>query len=307
MKIIFKTLVLAAFSLQVNASELIPVVSQGKIERIKPFNSKLVASRYLDVWLPPGYSTKQKYDVLYMHDGRMLFDANTTWNKQEWRVDEVAATLIEQNKVRPFIVVAIPNAKENRHSEFFPQQPFASIEKPHQARLYQLKKSKNVPLFNSLVNSDNYLKFIVSEIIPYIESNYSVNVGGAHRYLAGSSMGGLISWYGLMQYPNEFAGAICMSTHWPGTFTDDQLVFNALKSYIAKNLPNLSTHKIYFDYGDQTLDAMYPALQKQIDDVLKKQQYPENQWHSEFFPGENHSEQSWAKRLHIPLEFMFAK
>ncbi|OUS32073.1 esterase [Thalassotalea sp. 42_200_T64] len=256
MKAIFLTLALAAFSSQVCASEPLLIVSKGKIERIMPFSSKLVASRYLDVWLPPGYSSKQKYDVLYMHDGRMLFDANTTWNKQEWRVDEVAGTLIEQNKVRPFIVVSIPNAGENRHSEFFPQRPFESLAEPHQALLYQLERSENVVLFNSQVYSDNYLKFIVTEVIPYIESNYSVNVGGAHRYLAGSSMGGLISWYGLIQYPNEFAGAICMSTHWPGIFADDPLVFNAFKGYIEKYLPILSSQKIYFDYG---IDLYSPA------------------------------------------------
>jgi enterochelin esterase-like enzyme len=306
MKIIFLTLALAALSSQVSALDALPVVAKGTIERIKPFHSTLVTSRYLDVWLPPGYSNKQKYDVLYMHDGRMLFDANTTWNQQEWQVDEVAGTLIEQNKVRPFIVVAIPNAGVDRHSEFFPQSPFESFDKATQTAMYQLEKSESVKLFNSKVYSDNYLKFIVSEIIPYIEANYSVNVGGEHRYLAGSSMGGLISWYGLMQYPNEFAGAICMSTHWPGMFSDDQQTFNAFKDYIAQHLPDLSTQKLYFDHGDKTLDAMYPDLQIQIDAIFK-QQYPQSLWQSKFFKDENHSEKSWAKRLHIPLEFMFAK
>ena len=64
---------------------------------------------------------------------------------------------------------------------------------------------------------------------------------------------------------------------------------------------------MYFDYGDSTLDAMYPKLQAQIDDLFMAQQYPAELWQSQYFPGEDHTENAWAKRLHIPLEFMFRK
>lgn len=292
---------------QVCANDKIPIVSKGNIERINSFQSEYVRTRYLDIWLPPGYSNKQKYDVLYMHDGRMLFDANITWNKQEWQVDETAGQLIEQDKVRPFIIVAIPNAGVDRHSEFYPQQPFLALSQEVQHDMYQLERSPGTPLFDSKVYSDNYLKFIVTEVIPFVEATYSVNKGGNNRYLAGSSMGGLISWYGLMQYPNEFAGAICMSTHWPGAFAKDKSAFNAFSDYIKNNVTKLTTQKIYFDHGDQTLDAMYPELQKEIDTLFKQSKLPAQQWRSLFFAGENHSEKSWAKRLNIPLEFMFAK
>lgn len=300
------TLLFVFLSLSSLATDFYPSVSKGKVERVSPFDSQLIESRFLDVWLPPGYSQEQKYDVLYMHDARMLFDAKITWNQQEWMVDEVAGTLIEQNKVRPFIVVAIPNAGAKRHSEFFPQKPFESLIEQAQASLYQRERSPGDLLFKSRVYSDNYLKFIVTEVVPYIEMHYSVNKGGKHRYLAGSSMGGLISWYGLMEYPNEFAGAISMSTHWPGTFETDKVAFKAFLSYIENQLPSLTTHKIYFDHGDQTLDVMYPQLQKQINNLFEQQKYPDKQWHSQFFPGEDHSEKSWSKRLNIPFEFMFA-
>ncbi len=302
-KIILAIIMLLAST--VSAEEAFPEVTKGKIERISSFNSQLIASRFIDVWLPPGYSASQKYDVLYMHDARMLFDKNTTWNKQEWMLDETAGRLIELNKVRPFIVVAIPNAKENRHSEYFPQKPFESISPQQQTEMYKLRRSPEQALFNTRVYSDSYLAFIVKELIPYIEREYSVNIGGKHRYLAGSSMGGLISWYGLMEYPNEFAGAICMSSHWPGGFADNEVLFNAFYDYIQSNLPRLTKQKVYFDYGDQTLDALYPPLQKQIDALFIKHRYPKKQWRSQFFPNENHSEKSWAKRLDEPLAFMF--
>ncbi|MCF2915018.1 MULTISPECIES: alpha/beta hydrolase [Pseudoalteromonas] len=302
-KLICLTLML--FSGVTFANVIIPKVSEGHLDVKKNFSSKYVESRFLNIWLPPGYSNTRKYDVLYMHDGRMLFDAKTTWNKQEWQVDEVAAKLIQSGKVKPFIVVGIPNALENRHSEYFPQKVFESLAKQKQADLFELERYPGQKLFYSKVYSDNYARFVVEEVIPFIEDNYSVNKGFEHRYIAGSSMGGLISWYTLLQYPNEFAGAICMSTHWPGIFTYDKQVFTAFKQYISDNIGKLTTQKVYFDYGDGTLDSMYPDLQKQIDNVFMQHGYPASLWQSQYFPGATHAEVDWAKRLQIPLEFMF--
>ena len=76
----------------------VPKVSSGKIEHFENFKSNFVDARNIDVWLPDGYSDKEKYAVLYMHDGQMLFDADITWNKQAWEVDEVAEKLITENK-----------------------------------------------------------------------------------------------------------------------------------------------------------------------------------------------------------------
>lgn len=67
---------------------------EGNVERVDSFPSKNIVPRTVDVWLPKSYSKTKKYNVLYMHDGQMLFDATTTWNKQEWRVDEVASQLM---------------------------------------------------------------------------------------------------------------------------------------------------------------------------------------------------------------------
>ena len=64
---------------------------EGSIKRIDNFPTKFISPRTVDVWLPSTYSKEKKYSVLYMHDGQMLFDASTTWNKQEWKVDEVAS------------------------------------------------------------------------------------------------------------------------------------------------------------------------------------------------------------------------
>ena len=66
----------------------------GQIKRIENFPSQHVATRTVDIWLPKAYSETKKYQVLYMHDGQMLFDAKTTWNKHDWGVDETIASLL---------------------------------------------------------------------------------------------------------------------------------------------------------------------------------------------------------------------
>ena len=76
---------------------------------------------------------------------------------------------------------------------------------------------------------------------------------------------------------------------------------------MSKNLPDPKNHKIYFDYGDQTLDAMYPTLQKKVDEVMKSKGYTAKSWITKFYPGDDHSEKSWNRRLNIPLEFLLKK
>lgn len=94
--------------------------SVGTVERLSDFPSKLVHARPVDVWLPPGYSPAKRYSVLYMHDGQMLFDATTTWNKKAWKVDAVASRLMAQGSVKEFIVVGPWNNGRFRHAEYFP-------------------------------------------------------------------------------------------------------------------------------------------------------------------------------------------
>ena len=133
----------------------------------------------------------------------------------------------------------------------------------------------------------------------------AVIIGGGNTFIAGSSMGGLISMYGLCEYPNVFGGAACLSTHWPGTFSsENNPIPEAFKNYLQSKLKKIKKNKIYFDYGNQTLDAMYPPLQQKVDEMMKANGLTENNWITKYFPGKDHSEKSWAERLHFPLEFL---
>jgi predicted alpha/beta superfamily hydrolase len=283
-------------------------VTSGKIERFTNVTSKFVDARTIDVWLPDGYSKNEKYAVLYMHDGQMLFDASTTWNKQAWEVDETASKLQLEDKTKKFIVVGIWNNGNKRHPEYFPQKPFERLNQTQKDSITkQLQKAgRTKEKFKPI--SDLYLKFIVTELKPFIDKQFSTLKDKNNTFIAGSSMGGLISMYALCEYPKVFGGAACLSTHWPGTFsTENNPIPEAIKKYLKSKLPKIKNNKIYFDYGDQTLDALYPKLQEKVDIVMKEKGFTENNWITKYFPGKDHSEKSWKERLSIPLEFLLHK
>ena len=283
-------------------------VTSGKIERFQNFKSQYVDDRNIDVWLPDGYSKDEKYAVLYMHDGQMLFDAESTWNKQSWEVDETVAKLNAEGKTKKFIVVGIMNNGLKRHAEYFPQKPYRKLTDEQKQFVSDtlLKLKKIDQTFEP--NSDNYLKFLVTELKPFIDSNFSTLTDKDNTFIAGSSMGGLISLYAICEYPEVFGGAACLSSHWTGIYQlENNPIPEQFYTYLRSNLPNPKTHRIYFDYGDQTLDSLYPTLQQKVDLIMTAKGFTENNWITKFFPGKDHSESSWRERLHIPLEFLLKK
>jgi enterochelin esterase-like enzyme len=299
------------FSFSLSGITQKPAVSSGQIKHFENFPSVYITPRQVDVWLPPGYSPSKKYAVLYMHDGQMLFDSTITWNKKDWQADEVATKLIGEKKIQPCIIVGIWNLASmsvGRHSEYFPQKPFEKMSvKEKDSVISQLQQAGRTKADFKPV-SDNYLKFIVRELKPFIDSAFSTRKEKKSTLVAGSSMGGLISMYAICEYPDVFGGAACLSTHWPGTFTiENNPVPAAFFEYMKSHLPDPVDHKIYFDYGDQTLDALYPLLQKKADEIMKVKGYTTANWLTRYFPGENHSETAWAKRLDIPLLFLLKK
>ncbi|HQO50739.1 MAG TPA: alpha/beta hydrolase-fold protein, partial [Bacteroidales bacterium] len=94
--------------------------------------------------------------------------------------------------------------------EYLPAPAFNLL--PADYKLH-LKGEHNNPDLEPL--SDSYLAFIVKELKPYIDKNYSTLRGPEDTVIMGSSMGGLISAYALACYPQVFGGAGCLSTHWP--------------------------------------------------------------------------------------------
>ncbi|PXY01878.1 esterase [Marinifilum breve] len=278
----------------------LPEVSSGTIKRFENFDSKFIVPRNVDVWLPDGYSTDKKYAVLYMHDGQMLYDATKSWNKQEWMVDEVVSKLIKEGTIEDCIVVGVWNGGKYRHSDYFPEKAANYLSE-------ELQKQLKDTLMGDL-RADEYLKFLTKELKPFIDKNFSVKTDKANTYIAGSSMGGLISMYAICEYPEVFEAAACISTHWPGdTKIADSKIPHAFYKYLNDHLPDPSSHKIYFDYGTETLDRLYEPFQLEVDKTMKQKGYTKENWITLKFEGENHSEDSWCKRLHIPISFIMKK
>jgi enterochelin esterase-like enzyme len=300
-----KILFFIFIAFQLNAQNS-PKVTSGSIIHIKNFESKFVDARKVDVWLPEGYSKRKRYPVLYMQDGQMLFDTAIAWKNQAWEVDEIAGKLIAEGKAQKFIVVAIWNNNNMRHAEYFPLKPFEFLTSEQRDDVSESLQAEGIitTAFNPI--SDLYLQFLVKELKPYIDKRFATKRSKKYTFIAGASMGALISIYAICEYPNTFGGAACLSTHWLGTFkTKENPVPDAFLAYLKTNLPNPKSHKIYFDYGNQTLDAAYPFWQKKVDLLMIEKGYTEKNWNTIFAAGENHSEIAWNKRLHLPILFLF--
>ncbi|PQJ72575.1 alpha/beta hydrolase [Polaribacter butkevichii] len=281
------------------------VLSSGKLIRVAAFPSKNITSRPVDVWLPENYTENKTYAVLYMHDGQMLFDETTTWNKQEWKIDEVASKLMKQGITKDFIVVGIHNIPAIRWLDLFPEKAMNFLSKENKDKMLEEAKKNNLSVD---LSGDEYLKFLVDELKPYIDKTYSVYKDKENTFVAGSSMGGLMSMYAVAEYPNVFAGAACLSTHWVGaTPKENNPLPKAIFKYLEAHLPDAKTHKMYFDYGNKTLDQFYPEYAPKVDSIFLNNGYTEANFKNLFFEGSDHSELSWQKRLDIPLTFLLKK
>jgi predicted alpha/beta superfamily hydrolase len=303
---ILKAFTLVATGLMHEASAQIPTATTGKIIRHENFNSAYVTPRHVDVWLPDGYDPQEKYAVLYMHDGQMLYDSSITWNKQSWEVDNTLGKMINSKKARKTIVVGVWNGGATRHADYFPQMPFDLLPAPFKDSLIsEGARPSGQPLFSGTVQSDGYLMFLVEELKPFIDSTYATKQDAENTFIMGSSMGGLISWYALCEYPQVFGGAACLSTHWPGIFKmEGNPIPDAFFAYLEKHLPPPGKHKLYFDYGTATLDSLYPPLQAKVDRIMKSKGWDKTNWQTLKFEGEDHSERAWAARLNKPLGFL---
>ncbi|GAA4272172.1 alpha/beta hydrolase-fold protein [Aquimarina gracilis] len=272
------------------------VLKENEIVIHKSFKSKHVDARNVEVFLPTGYdaTSSNKYKVLYMHDGQNVFNPKTSYTGIDWGVDEAVDSLLKLKKIKNTIVVAAWNNGSKRFSEYMPQAP-KEISETKEAK-EGLKKNTG---FDKLF-SDAYLKFLVEELKPFIDRTYNVSTKPEDTSIMGSSMGGLISLYAICKYPDVFGAAGCVSTHWPVFILGE-----AYMSTLPSTLPDPSNHKIYFDFGTETLDAQYEPHQIKVDQMMASKGYTRGEnWITKKFEGADHSEKSWKARIHIPLEFL---
>lgn len=179
---------------------------------------QLKRHRKIWIYLPADYATsKKKYPVLYMHDGQNLFDEATSY-AGEWGVDETLDSSKKQS-----IVVGIDNGSLKRMNEY----------NPFDTERFGKGEGKQ------------YVDFIAKTLKPYIDKKYRTLPDKRNTMIAGSSMGGLISMYAIVRYPNVFGGA--------GVFSPSFWIAPELTAYIKKTV-KASTHRqsrIYFYAGER--------------------------------------------------------
>lgn len=242
----------------------------GKIESIPAVASpQLGNARDLLVYLPPSYASSpdKRYPVLYMHDGQNIFNAATSFSREEWGADEAAEALAK--KGLEAIIVGIPNMGAERLAEY---GAFSHPETKWVGR------------------GEAYADFLVNTVKPLIDSRYRTLPDRVHTGILGSSAGGNISLYSALRYPQVFGFAGVMS---PGLW----LIKPYIMQWVREN-PDPAL-RVWIDMGSEegagmVFDAQWMAnlLQSQGNEV---------KWLLE--QGGKHFEADWKRRFPAALEW----
>lgn len=222
---------------------------------------QLDRKRRIWIYLPESYqNSKKTYAVLYMHDGQNVFDEATSFSG-EWGVDEALDTLGKET--RESIVVAIDNGGDKRINEYCP---------------YDMEKFGKG-------EGDQYVDFIVQTLKPHIDAHFRTKKDREHTYIAGSSMGGLISLYAILKYPNVFGGA--------GIFSPAIWVGPKIKEDAAKKGSKVKG-KIFFYAGKEEGETMVPDM-LEVFEVLHKNSTAKME--TVIRTDGKHSEENWRKEF----------
>ena len=207
---------------------------------------QLKTTRRIWIYLPKDYETShKKYEVMYLQDAQNLFDDATSY-AGEWQVDETLNKIFEKTG-KSLIVVGIDNGGEKRIEELSPY--------------------KNAKYGGG--NGDNYVKFIVETLKPFIDKNYRTKPQRKFTTIGGSSLGSLISVYAAVKYPETFGKVLAFSSaFW----------FNAkeMNEFISSSKVNLKQQKYYFIQGKHEDEDMEEQTNRVIENLKSKNVKPKN-------------------------------
>ena len=252
----------------------------GEFRIHKKFHSRfLTTDRDILVYLPPGYNgnRKRRHPVLYLHDGQNLFDGATSFIPGlEWRVDETAQALITSKVIEPLIIVGIYNTGKERVEEYTPTKD---------------------PKHNVGGKAELYGRLIVEELKPFIDSQYRTLRGPSNTGLGGSSLGGLVSLYLGLKYPETFGKLAVVS---PSVWWDNKMILRNVGQSSFKH-----RQRIWLDMGtDEGDGATHDA--RLLRDAMIARGWVLNADLKYFEDvGAKHSEQAWAQRVEPILRYLF--
>ena len=207
---------------------------------------QLKTTRRIWIYLPKDYETShKKYEVMYLQDAQNLFDDATSY-AGEWQVDETLNKIFEKTG-KSLIVVGIDNGGEKRIEELSPY--------------------KNAKYGGG--NGENYVKFTVETLKPFIDKNYRTKPQRKFTTIGGSSLGSLISVYAAVKYPETFGKVLAFSSaFW----------FNAkeMNEFISSSKVNLKQQKYYFIQGKHEDEDMEEQTNRVIENLKSKNVKPKN-------------------------------
>ncbi len=233
---------------------------------------QLDRQRTIRVYLPPNYdNSEDNYPVLYIHDGQNVFDLKTSYSG-EWEVDETLDKLYQEEGFS-LIVVAIDNDGEKRLNEYSPWD------------------HKKFGKGQGMV----YAQFIVNTLKPKIDQSFRTKTDKNNTAIMGSSMGGLISHYTALQYPDVFGKAGVFSpSFW---YSEDVFDF-------SKKHSNTKDLRLYFlaggkEGGNPTFEGISKTAKDMntMIDVLKSGGFPAENINSKIEPEGEHNEKHLEKQL----------
>jgi alpha-glucosidase len=210
--------------------------------------------------LPINYATSsKKFPVIYLHDAQNLFDAKTSYSG-EWKIDETLDSLKAE-----VIVIGIEHGNEKRIDELTP---------------YKNEKYGGG-------KADFYLDFIVSDLKPYIDKTYRTKTNKRNTAIMGSSLGGLVSYYAGLKYPNVFGKVACFS---PSFWFSEEIY------KLTENTKKMDT-KIYFMCGDKESENMEKDMTKMIELIRDKRCDCLHLHKTVIVKDGKHNEKLWAKEF----------
>jgi predicted alpha/beta superfamily hydrolase len=255
--------------------------------RLHGFRSRIFRNtRFLRVWLPPGYDDTadrdRRYLVLYLNDGQNLFEPSTSFTGVDWQVDETADRLIRENAIAPMIIVGIDNAGNARLREYIPYRSLQPmIMRPQ---------------------GNRYPDFLLKEVMPFIARSYRVASGPENTGLGGSSLGALIALYTAIVRPNVFGRLLLES---PSLWASNRQIIRESRS--VKQWPQ----RIYLgtgsaEAGNPDRDRSVVDDVREFNSILRRNGLGDDRLRLVIEEGGTHHESAWARRFPEALRFLFA-
>ena len=312
---------LAALALPVAAvattddpSHMIPAVSAGRIVAWPALDGGQAGPMTVWVWLPPGYDRRprRRYPVLYMNDGQNLFDPALTRFDQEWGIDEAIPRMVRQGDLREWIVVGVQSPR-SRYDSLFPTKLMPFLSPTFQQRVRTLDSGDpKGPLASAA-----YLDFLVHTVKLRVDRVFRTRPGRIDTAVMGSSMGGLMAFYAMAEYPRIFGQAACLSMHVALASPTEKgvdhkalagEVTEAFRRYLATSAMRPATNRLYIDHGDKTLDGSYGPYTDALVPLLGRLGWrggPNFEFRK--VAGAEHNETAWRERIDLPLAFLDVK